>query len=388
MPTPEKRVIILGAGFAGLTLATELDPLAESGNLQITLVDRNPSFRMGFSMQWVLAGRRRPEDGERFYSKRKAGHIAFLQEEVRGIDISQKIVKTNSRNLEYDSLLLALGAELVPDLIPGLSESAFNLCELSSVLKLKDTLKKTKKGVILITISSVPFKCPPAPYEYAFLVDDLIRQRGKRGSFRIAVTTPEPQPMPVAGKIVGEAIVSMLTERGIEFFPNHKPKEVQSKKKKIVCENGVELAFDLLAAMPLHRAPQFLHDSGLVDGSGFIPVDLYTFKTRFEGIYAVGDVASLKLPNGNPHPKAGIFAEAQAHVLSRNLSAEITGGGQTPYQGDGICFVDTGRNQAAQVEAHLLIPEGPRVTLNPPSEEGLRGKGLFEEERFTRWFGG
>lgn len=382
------RVLILGAGFGGLTLATELEPLAASGAAEVTLVDRKDTFTMGFSMQWVLAGRRSRSEGDRPYSALLARHVRFLKDEVLGIDTSGRVVQTTQRALPYDRLVIALGAELAPGLVPGLSETGYNLCDFNSVMGLKAALEGQASGTVLVAVASVPFKCPPAPYEYALLIDDMFRARGTRDASRILVTTPEPQPMPVAGKAVGEAVKSLLSERRIEFLPSHKPKAVDGVRRAVVYENGVEVAFDILGAMPPHRAPKVVRDAGLADASGFVPVDLWSLRTSIQDVYAVGDVAALKLPNGSPHPKAGIFAEEQARAVARDLTKQIAGGMAERYSGRGVCFVDVGGERAAAAEADLLGEAGPRIELRAPTREGLLGKREFERERFSRWFGG
>ena len=139
--------------------------------------------------------------------------------------------------------------------------------------------------------------------------------------------------------------------------------------------------------MPPHRAPKVVRDAGLADPSGFVPVDLLTLKTSLSNVYALGDVSSLKLPNGSPHPKAGVFAESQAIAVASSILSEITGSKPANYTGNGTCFVDTGKEEASPAEAHLLASGGPNVILSPPSKEGLEGKKRFERERFEKWFG-
>lgn len=380
------KILILGAGFAGLTLVTELESLAEAGKAHVTLVDKNLRFSMGFSMQWVMMDRRKPEEGERPYSSLKAKHVKFVQDEIVAIDKENQIVRTKSHSLDYDYLVIALGAELSPELITGLAENAYNLCDLQSVMQLKEAVKTITAGTIAIMIASTPFKCPPSPYEYALLIDDILRKRNVRNKIHLVVTSPEPQPMPVAGKAAGDFVKSLLAEKGIEYLPLHKPKAVTGKK--VVYENGFEIAYDLLCAMPPHCAPKVARDSGLTDASGFIPVELASFATAIRNIYAVGDVASIKLPNGNPHPKAGVFAEAQAQTVARNIKAEILGLQKEEYAGVGICYIDTGEEKAAPVEISLLGHDGPKAVLSEPSPEGLKGKRTFEAERLQKWFEG
>ena len=153
-------------------------------------------------------------------------------------------------------------------------------------------------------------------------------------------------------------------------------------------EGSPEIPYDVFAAMSPHRAPKVVRDAGLADASGFVPVDLHTMRTAVNGVYAVGDVASLKLPTGQPHPKAGVFAEQHGIAAARAIAAELVGGEAPSYTGDGFCYVDTGKEEAAPAEMHLLAEGGPRAILHAPSAAGLAGKREFERERLMRWFGG
>ncbi len=382
-----KKMLILGAGFAGLAMETELEGIARSGAAEVALVDRSTHFSMGFSMQWSMIGRRNQEEGFRPYSSLQAPHVKFVNDEVVSIDTGPKTVNTKSQKLAYDYLVIALGAELCPGIIPGLSEGAYNLCDRNSVMQLKAAVANIQEGTIAVVISSVPFKCPPAPYEYALLIDDMLRKRNVRNKIRIILTTPEPQPMPVAGKEIGETVKSLLAQRGIEYITLHKPKIVDAVKSKIFYENGFEISYDILCAMPPHRAPKAARDSGICDESGFVPAELGSFATRMQGVYAIGDAASIKLPNGSPHPKAGVFAEAQAITLARNLIAEISKGEKEKYDGKGVCYIDTGMEKAAPAEIQLLAAGGPKASLGEPSHEGIEGKRMFEAERLRKWFG-
>lgn len=369
-----------------MTLAVELDSLAVSGQADVALVDRMPAFQIGFAMEWVLAGRRGRNDGARPYSEMYARHVRFIQDEVAAIDAPGHMVHTRSARLPYDHLVLALGAELAPELVPGLAEAAYNLCDMNSIQQLTAALGRLESGTILILVTALPFKCPPAPYEYAFLIEDALQRRKVRDRIRVILATPEPQPMPVAGPVVAEAIKALLVDRGIEFLPGRKVKAVDAGKRVAAFEDGSEIAYDVLAAMPPHRAPKVLRDAGLTDSSGFVPAKLGTFETAIQDVYAVGDAASLKLPNGSPHPKAGVFAEAQALTVARSIAAKIDHRNPSEYTGTGVCYVDVGRDEAATADASLLDSGGPKVVLRPPSRSGLDDKVRFERERLRRWF--
>src|SRR5881296_1804645 len=191
-----ERIVILGGGFGGLTVATELETLAASGKAQVTLVDRNTHFRMGFNKQWVLDGRRRPDEGRRPYASLRARHAAFIRDAITAIDTGSRTVQLTSRRLEYDHLVVALGAELAPELVPGLSEGGYDLFDDAAIPRLKAAVEGMTEGTLL---------------------DDMLRRRKVRESVRLLLTTPEPQPMPTAGKVVGAQIRALLEEHAIEF---------------------------------------------------------------------------------------------------------------------------------------------------------------------------
>ena len=383
-----ERIVILGGGFGGLTVAMELEPLAASGKARVTLVERNTHFRMGFNKQWVLDGRRRPDEGLRPYASLRTRHVTFINDAIAAIDTAGRTVHLKSRRLEYDHLVVALGAELAPELIPGLAEGAYDLFDDAAIPTLKAAVEGMTEGTLIVAIASVPFKCPPAPYEYALLLDDMLRRRKVRQAVRLVLTTPEPQPMPTAGKAVGDQVKALLAERGIEYETQHKPKAVDAATRVVAYENGAKLEYGILAAVPPHRAPKVVRDAGLTDASGFVPVELGTFRASAPDVYAIGDVAAIKLPGGGPHPKAGVFAEEQALAVARALGARVEGVGSPTYTGVGTCYVETGRGMAAPAEIRLLETDGPWAKMESPSVAGLAAKAEFERERFARWFGG
>ncbi|HLF48964.1 MAG TPA: FAD/NAD(P)-binding oxidoreductase, partial [Methylomirabilota bacterium] len=142
---------------------------------------------------------------------------------------------------------------------------------------------------------------------------------------RVDIYTPETLPMPVAGKAMGEAMKSMVEDKGIGFHPQHKLAAVEPERRELAFENGVRAAYDLLVIIPPHRCPPVVKQAGLTGETGWIPVDKATLATSYEGVLAIGDVTAIKLPVGLMLPKAGVFAHAQAEVVAHNVAADITG---------------------------------------------------------------
>ncbi len=381
------KVVILGAGFGGLQAALGLEPLAARGDVQVTLIDRAPAFQMGFAMQWALHGRRGPEAGRRAYPPASLPHTRFVSARATAIDLEGRAVVTDEGGHPFDRLVIATGAELSMDHVEGLAYGAFNLYSMDSVLRLKEELHKLQRGRVVISITGTPYKCPPAPFEYAFLIDDILRSRRVHSALEVAVTSPEAQPMTVAGPEVGAALAELMANSDISFFPNHRLERVDEGRKEAHFEGGAVLPYSLLAAIPRHRAPEVVRACGLADASGFVPVELGSFRTKVDGVFAVGDVAGVRLPGGSPHPKAGVFAELQGAAVASQIDAEVQGGKPAPYLGHGVCFIDMGGGQAALADANLLAEGGPRFRLDPPGAGALDAKTQFEVERLRRWFG-
>lgn len=383
-------ILILGGGVGGLVAANELrKKLGREHN--IVLVDKSTKHSFAPSYLWVMMGWREPGEIEKELSLLNKKGIEYINAEVLDIDVANRLVKTSNRNFSYDYLIISLGAELAPELIPGLSKAAYNLYDVNELVKLREGLKKFSGGTVVVLICSVPFKCPAAPYEAALLLDYSFRERGIRDKVEIKIFTPEPLPMPTAGPAVGSALKQMLEERGIVFNPGYKIASVDAEKKELSFEKGNE-KFDLLVTVPPHRAPAVVRKAGLAGEVPWIPVDKNTLKTQHDGVYAIGDVAGIRLPGRfKPDvplilPKAGVFAHAHAEVVAKNIAAEIRGGVRGEFDGKGFCFIEAGYGMAGYGSGNFYTQPAPSVGIRKPGRLWRWGKALFEKYWFWKWF--
>lgn len=382
-----KRILVLGGGFGGLTAATSLRARLGPEN-EIVVVDRNDSFFMGLAKLWVLTGQRTREEGKRSRTLLGKNGVKFVRAEVNKINIGERSVSTATGPLSYDYLVVALGADLAPDMIPGFWEAALNLYDLDQVLRINLELSGLTRGKLVILISNMPFKCPPAPYEAALLMDDMLRGREVRDDVQIDMYTAEPMPIPIAGPTNSAKLQGWLKERNIGLHTSHKPVRIEPEKKEVVFENGPSAGFDLLVGVPPHRCPKVVREAGLTDASGWVPVNPRTLKTVQDSVYAVGDVTAVKLPNGLMLPKAGIFAEAEANVVAEEIATEIEGGlSLAGFDGKGTCYTETGGGKATVVQGDFFASPSPKVELAEPSAQWLKEKHNFEEVRLRKWFG-
>jgi len=363
-----KTTLILGGGLGGLTAAAHLRRLT-SAEHRIVVVEKKETFSLCMANLWLMTGdRQAPEEGEREMSKLATKGIDWVRGEIHALDPVARTVRTTAGTLDGDYLVVALGAERKPQALPGFADAALNLYEAGGAQEIRRALAGFDGGRIVVLISRTPFSCPAAPYEAAFLIDDVLRKRGVRERAEIAVYTPEDLPMPVAGPVIGAALVGMLEERGIEFRGEHIAMKVDHASRKVLFEID-ETSYDLLIGVPPHTAPQAARDSNLVDASGWIPVDQGTLETRHPGVFAIGDATAIRLPNGMFLPKAGVFADGQAHVVAEKIAAASRGEGGVPrFNGYGFCYIEVGGGMAAYGVGNFYGLPGPRVTLEQPSQ--------------------
>jgi sulfide:quinone oxidoreductase len=362
------EVLILGGGSGGLATAGRLKELL-GDKVSVTVIDKQRSFVMGFSLLRVMTGEKTEQEVTFPKDKVSQKGIKFINTEVNGIDVNNSIIRTGQGEFAYDYLVIALGAELAPENVSGF-ESAFHMYTLEGAKKLGDALSSFRDGLIRLVVSSTPFKCPPAPYEAAMLIDDYLRSKGLRDKSDMQIFTPEPLPMPIAGPEVGNAVVSMLNEKEIGFHNNAKVSSIDGSSKQIVFENGTREKYDLLIAIPPHTSPKVVKESSdLADASGWISVDPKNMQTKHDIVYAIGDVAAVKLPSGMMLPKAATFAFGQAEIVASNIASSVLGTETRNWDGFGECFIETGAGNAAYGSGSFYSSPKPMINLQIPSKE-------------------
>lgn len=354
---------------------------------RVIVIEKERNYSLCLSNLWVMTGERaHPREGERELSRLTNKGIEFLNGNIEKIDAASKRVEVSGRVLEADYLVIALGADLAPYEVPGFSESAYNLYDAAGALKLQEALREFAGGRIVILISRTPFRCPAAPYEAAFLIGSLLVDKGIRDNVELALYTPEPQPMPVAGPEAGNIIRGMLHDANIAYFTQHTVRKVESESRRILFDRG-ETSYDMLVGIPPHVAPRVVRESGLAGPSGWIPVDPQTLQTSYDGVFAIGDVTAIKLPNGMLLPKAGAFAEAEARVIAENIASKVLGREPSSrYNGDGYCFIEVGHGMAGFASGAFYASPTPRIKFEPLSSEHYREKHRIESLLLDTWF--
>lgn len=374
------HVVVLGGGFGGLAAANELRQKLD-GDHQVTVVAADDRFFVGFAKLWDLVGVRPLAAGTGHLRSLQDRNIDFVMADIIEIDPAARRVQTSAGLLHADFVVVALGAADGLGRVASLHGSAYNLYDPGALPAMRSRLEAIDSGTVVIPVLGSPYKCPPAPYEAAFLIDERLRDRGVRDQVAVVVTTMLPATLPLAGAEVSDMVAAALADRDIELRTEHLVEEIDPHVDKVVFTNGSSLDYTLALAVPQAVPPAVVANSPLAGDDGWIWPDRYTAATDFEGVYAVGDCTAVKTL-----PKAGAFAEAMGRVAAANIVAEITGHSPARYDGSGYCFLEFPEHRASTLEGHFFT-EPAELTMAQPTSETYTRKQAFEADRLREWLG-
>lgn len=380
-----KTIVVLGGGVGGVVAANELR-LRLASDHRVVLIERHEQHAFAPSFLWVMTGQRRPEQIQRPVRSLVRAGVEVIHAEIQSVSLDERHVTTDTDTHAFDYLVVALGAELAADAIPGLAEGAHTYYSLDGAVALRDELARFDGGGVAVVVAGLPYKCPGAPHEGAMLIRDVLRRRGVRARTDIHLFTPEPAPMAVAGVELGEAVGRMLGQRGIALHTSFRLTAVDPAARQLQFDAQPPVSYDLLVAIPPHRPSGLLRDSGLAGESGWVPVDRETLETQHDGVYALGDATAVEIPGrwkaDTPLslPKAGVFAHGQGMVVARRIAAEIAGDRPSAlFGGDGYCMLEAGAGIAGFAYGDFYAEPAPVVRLRRPGRRWHVGKALFEQ---------
>jgi sulfide:quinone oxidoreductase len=377
------RALILGGGFGGVAAAHRLRTLLGSGD-EVLVVDRSDHFMMGFRKNAELAGQAPMDDGRRPLAALEDAGIRFVRGALEHLDPGSRRAVVDGRELSADAVVVALGVEVRPEAVPGLAEHGLNAYDPEEVPRAAELLAALPEGRVALGIFGAPYRCPPAPFELALLIQEAAAGRG--ASLDLTVFSPQPMSLPVLGPEGCSVIEGRLALRGIRFRPNAKAERVEAGR--VVLAGGEEVPFEVLLAVPPHRCPRVLVEAGLAEPDGWVKVDPRTLETPFDGVWAVGDCTGIVTATGQPLPKAGALAESAGIVAAGRVAARLSGAEpQALFEGLGACFLEVGGGEAMVVRGRFLAEPAPEVELTEASPANLEEKARFERERLEAWFG-
>ncbi|WP_051069719.1 NAD(P)/FAD-dependent oxidoreductase [Gracilimonas tropica] len=350
----EKRILVLGGGIGGITVAKELSRKIgnEDGiNLaKILIFEREKQNLYYPSLTWVMVGEREPEQIIRNTEAVELNGVEVVFGEIEKIDPQKKEVISNGRSYVGDYLVISLGMAQSDSF--GLTKIGHNFYTLEGASSFYDRLQDFEGGKIGIVISSVPYKSPVAPYEAAMLIENYIREQGLEDKTEIFLYSPEERPMPYASDEISGQVEKIMASKGIQYKPNHRLISIDGKELEFKNSTGESSfnKFDLMAFTPNHECPQVIKEAELSGDSGWIEVVRASLQSRFDGVFALGDIAHVLSEKGKVLPKAGIFAQHQAEVIANNIARKLAGKEPNKsFKGEGKYMMDQGGNGASKI---------------------------------------
>lgn len=351
-----KRVAVVGGGTGGTLLAnllaSKLRREIDSGKIVVTLFSDSPHHVFQPANLEIAFHGAQPEKYIRKENTLLSRRVQFINEGVEKINTADRHILTSSGNeLDYEYLVIATGSVADPSLTPGLAEASVNFHTSPwDAAKVWQALSKFERGKVVLVIAGVPHKCPPAPTEAMFLLDEYFRKRGIRERVDLTFLTPYPHAYPA--KTIAEIVQPMLEERGVNIVPFFNIDQVDVAGKKVVSLEGEEVPYDLLIAVPPHRGSRVATVSEIGDKDGWIPADKhYMTVNGYDDVYAIGDATNI------PVSKSGVVAHIQAGIVAHNIASSITGtDGKQKYNGRINCPLEVGGGKALFVSGTYTRP--------------------------------
>lgn len=388
-----QRIVIAGGGVGGTIVANIVARALHAEQAEITVIDATGQH--AYMPGWLYLPFNGSEGLELSHDERtllnKRVHLAVgnitridsANHEVTmrpapGSNAAVNLGGTNEARYPFDYLVVGTGARLVPEDLTGLAEATgqwHQFYSLDGALNLRAALHNFEGGRIVLAIGGIPYRCPPAPLEFMFLLEEWLQHRGLRASTELHYLYPLNRVFPIES--VAEIATPLLDQRGIKYTTFFNADALDAEHKVIRSLEGEEVPYDLLVMIPPHRGAKVIEDSGLGDAQGWIPTQRDTLEVKDHvGIYALGDATDL------PVSKSGSAAHFEAKVVAQRLIAAVRGEQPDPrhavYDGEVMCFLETGHNQSTQlVFNYEHPPKPPRPSLYYHMEKQLFNRAYY-----------
>jgi sulfide:quinone oxidoreductase len=356
-----ERIVVLGGGVGGTLaanlVARKLKGEIRRGDASVTVVDEAGEHIYQPGYMYIAMGNERPERLKRPERSLLDREVELVVGRAEDIDVAgRRVVLEGGRELGYEQLVLATGSRILPEEIEHFRTEAHHFYGPDAAQRLRAALDAFTGGRIVIGIAGMPYKCPPAPLEVAFLMEHELRQRGLRERSELHYCSPIGRAFTIES--VSEMATPILAEKDIELHTFFNVETIDPERKVIGSLEGEELPYDLLVLVPPHRGAQVVIDAGLAPPSGWLPTDPHTLLVKgHENIYALGDATDL------PLSKAGSTAHFEAPVVAERVAAAVQGraprGKHAEYEGKVMCFFEVGDGKGTLLQFDYEHPPRP-----------------------------
>ena len=323
---PSGHVVVVGGGYGGATVAKYLRMWSE-GSVQVTLIERNPTFISCPISNLVIGGTRTMEDITVSYDglKNKWG-VRIIQDDVVAVDSAKKTISLKAGgNVSYDRLVLSPGIDFMYDEIPALKSADAQSKILhawkagAQTVALRKQLESMKDGgVFAISIPKAPYRCPPGPYERASLVADYFKKNKPKSKVVILDANEDVMSKPALFKKAWADLYKGI----IEFRNNSEVKDVEVATNTAVLEFD-KFKADVLNVIPPQRAGDIAHKSGIkLINNRWVDINWLSMEsTSTPGIHIIGD-AIFPAPT---MPKSGHMANQHGKLAAAAILNQLSG---------------------------------------------------------------
>ncbi len=344
------RIVILGGGTGGTLTANRLRRHF-GADAEISVVDQDDHHVYQPGLLFVPFGLADPDHIVRPRQRQLHKGITFHQVAIDHVDIeADRVSLADGTALDYDVLLVATGARLIPEETEGLTgagwnERVFTFYDLPGATALHDALADFEGGRLVVNVVDMPIKCPVAPLEFCFLTDWYLQERGIRDEVELTYVTPLDGAF--TKPTASAALSGMLEEKGVHLVTEFNTGEVDGLGGRLIGWDEREVPFDLAVVIPVHGGAEYVDRSpGLGDGLGFVPTDPHTLQSKVRpNIFAIGDATDV------PASKAGSVTHFEGEVLVENIVRHVAGETlDASYDGHANCFIETGFHKAMLID--------------------------------------
>ncbi|MEX0983880.1 MAG: FAD/NAD(P)-binding oxidoreductase [Actinomycetota bacterium] len=350
------RVVVLGGGVGGTLVANLLDK-GLGRDVHVTVVDPTGMHDYQPGYLYVALGQASGHWLSRDERTLLRPNVDLaIEEAVRVHPEAHTVQLARGGSLPYDYLIMATGARLVHEKIPGLLEGSYGFYSLQDAERLREELRRFHGGRLLVGVAGIPYKCPPAPVEFTMMVDGYLRDRGIRDQSEVTLLSPLNRAFTIES--ASALIQPIMAARDIELATFFNVEEVDPGAGSVSSLEGEKREYDLLVLVPPHEGQQVVRESNLGDAGGWLPTDKHTLQVEGQdAVFALGDATNL------PISKSGSTAHFEAPVIASRIASMVKGTApKENYGGRVMCFLETGDGKATALRfdyEHPPVPPQP-----------------------------